>query len=179
MKISKKVLKKAKKIKLIASDVDGVLTDGRIIILNNGEEIKFWDVYDGFAFTLLKDFAKHMKTAWITGRVSPQVSGRAEEIGIHYLYQKCMDKISAISEILRKEDIKTDEVAFIGDDLVDLPVLLKCGFSCCPKNAPNDVKKSVDYVTTAESGRGVFREVVEVIFKSQGIWGKVLKKYRS
>lgn len=177
--MKKEIFNKAKKIKIIASDVDGVLTDGRIIILNSGEEIKFWDAYDRFAFTLLRVFAKNLKIAWITGRISPQVEARAKEVGVHYLYQKCMDKISAVNEILRKENIKIDEVAFIGDDLVDLPVLLKCGFSVCPKNAPEDVRKAADYITAASSGRGVFRAAVEIIFKSQGIWQKVLEKYRS
>jgi 3-deoxy-D-manno-octulosonate 8-phosphate phosphatase (KDO 8-P phosphatase) len=179
MKIKKEVLEKAKKIKLIATDVDGILTDGRIIILNSGEEIKFWDTYDRFAFTLLKVFAKDLKIAWITGRQSPQVEARAEEVGVHYLYQKCMDKISAINEILKKENLNLRQIAFVGDDLVDLPVLLRCGLSACPKNAPEDVRKSVDYVTEAKSGKGVFREFVEIIFKSQDLWKKVLKRYRS
>ncbi|MEW6555788.1 MAG: HAD hydrolase family protein [Elusimicrobiota bacterium] len=177
MKIKKAILNKAKKIKLIATDVDGVLTDGKIIILNNGEEIKFWDTYDRFAFTLLKKFAKNIKLAWITGRQTQQVENRAKEVGIHYLYQKCMDKISAINEILKKENLTIDEIAFIGDDLVDLSVILQSGFSACPENAPPEVKSRVDYVTNAESGKGVFREVVELIFQAQGIWGKVIKYY--
>jgi len=178
MKLKKEILDKAKKIKLLATDVDGVLTDGKIIILNSGEELKFWDVYDRFAFTLLRKFAKDIKIAWITGRISQQVENRAKEVGVHYLYQKCMDKISAINEILKKENITIDEVAFIGDDLVDLPVLLRCGFSCCPKNTPREVKEAVDYTTDAESGKGVFREIVEIIFRSQGLWKKILENYR-
>lgn len=177
MKLNKKILSKAGKIKLIATDVDGVLTDGRIVILNSGEEVKFWDVYDRFAFTLLRNFAPDIKLAWITGRASPQVAARAKEVGVGYLYQKCMDKMTAVGEILKKESLSIGEVAFIGDDLVDVPVLSKCGFSACPKNSPEDVKKAVDYITEACGGRGVFREVVEIIFKSQGLWGKVLKKY--
>ncbi|HAM39074.1 MAG TPA: hypothetical protein DCP53_06760 [Elusimicrobia bacterium] len=179
MKINKKIYTKAKKIKLIASDIDGVLTDGKIIILENGEELKYWDVYDRFAYTLLRNYAKDIKLAWITGRNSKQVVARAKEVGIHYLYQGCMNKISAINEILQKEKFKIDEVAFIGDDLVDLSVLLRCGFSACPKNATIEVRKSVDYVTGVTSGQGVLREVVEIIFKSKGIWRNVLKQYRS
>ncbi|MFA5779828.1 MAG: HAD hydrolase family protein [Elusimicrobiota bacterium] len=178
MKQKKEILDKAKKIKLIAADVDGVLTDGKIVILNSGEELKFWDVYDRFAFTLLRKYAPHIKIAWITGRSSPQVAARANEVGVNYLYQKCMDKISAVNEILKKENLTIDEVAFIGDDFVDLPVLLRCGFSACPKNAPLEVKEAVDCITDAESGKGVFREIVEIIFKSQGLWKKVLENYR-
>jgi len=178
MKLKKEITDKAKKIKLLATDVDGVLTDGKIVILNSGEELKFWDAYDRFAFTLLRKFATGIKIAWITGRASPQVDARAKEVGVHYLYQKCMDKISAVNEILKKENLSVNEVAFIGDDLVDLPVLLRCGFSACPKNAPADVKEAVDYITDTESGKGVFREVVEIIFKSQGLWKKVLENYR-
>ncbi|HAX62064.1 MAG TPA: 3-deoxy-D-manno-octulosonate 8-phosphate phosphatase [Elusimicrobia bacterium] len=176
--MKKEILEKAKKIKLLATDVDGVLTDGKIVILNSGEELKFWDAYDRFAFTLLRNYAPGMKIAWITGRASPQVSARAKEVGVHHLYQKCMDKISAVNEILKKENITIDEVAFIGDDLVDLPVLIRCGISFCPKNAPADVKEAVDYITDAESGKGVFREIVEIIFKSQGLWKKVLENYQ-
>ncbi len=177
MKLKKEILNKAKKIKLLATDVDGVLTDGKIVILNSGEELKFWDAYDRFAFTLLRNYAPHIKIAWITGRASPQVASRANEVGVNYLYQKCMDKITAVTEILKKENLSVNEVAFIGDDLVDLPVLLRCGFSACPKNAPADVKEAVDYITDTESGKGVFREIVEIIFKSQGLWKKVLENY--
>ncbi|MFH0948239.1 MAG: HAD hydrolase family protein [Elusimicrobiota bacterium] len=176
--MKKEILDKAKKIKLIATDVDGVLTDGKIVILNSGEELKFWDVYDRFAFTLIRNYAPNVKIAWITGRTSPQVAIRAKEVGVHYLYQKCMDKITAVNEILKKENLSINEIAFIGDDLVDLPVLIRCGFSCCPKNAKKEVKESVDYITDVESGKGVFREVVEIIFRSQGLWEKVLQNYR-
>ncbi len=178
MKLKKEILDKAKKIKLIATDVDGVLTDGKIVILNSGEELKFWDAYDRFAFTLLRNYAPGMKIAWITGRASPQVAARAKEVGVNYLYQKCMGKIAAVTEILKKENLSVNEIAFIGDDLVDLPVLLRCGFSACPKNAPKEVKEAVNYITDAESGKGVFREIVEIIFKSQGLWKKVLENYR-
>ena len=178
MKLKKEILNKAKKIKLLATDVDGVLTDGKIVILNSGEELKFWDAYDRFAFTLLRNYASHIKVAWITGRASPQVAARAKEVGVHYLYQKCMGKTAAVTEISKKENLSVNEIAFIGDDLVDLPVLSRCGFSACPKNAPADVKEAVDYVTDKESGKGVFREIVEIIFKSQGLWKKVLENYR-
>ena len=171
--------RKAKKIKLIATDIDGVLTDGKIVILNSGEEIKSWDVRDRFAFTLLRNFAPGLRIAWITGRKSRQVADRAGEVGVHYLYQRCMDKVSAMEEIASKENISVDEAAYIGDDLLDLPVLLRCGFSACPADAAREVRDAVDYVAPAESGRGVFREVVEIILKSQGIWKNVLKKYRS
>ncbi len=170
--------RKAKRIKLIATDVDGVLTDGKIIILNSGEEIKSWDVTDRFAFTLLRNFAPGIKLAWITGRKSQQVADRAGEIGVRYLYQRCMDKVSAMEEIADKEKISVDEMAYIGDDLLDLPVLLRCGLSACPANSAEEVRIAADYVASAESGRGVFREVVEIILKSQGIWKNVLKKYR-
>lgn len=176
--MKKEILDKAKKIKLIATDVDGVLTDGKIVILNSGEELKFWDVYDRFAFTLLRNYAPHIKIAWITGRTSPQVAARAKEVGVNYLYQKCMGKTAAVDEILKKENLSVNEIAFIGDDLVDLPVLIRCGISFCPKNAPREVRDAVDYITDAESGKGVFREVVEIIFKSKGLWKKVLENYR-
>jgi 3-deoxy-D-manno-octulosonate 8-phosphate phosphatase (KDO 8-P phosphatase) len=176
--LKKNILNKAKKIKLIATDIDGVLTNGKITILNSGEEIKEWSVYDGFACTLLNNFAKHIKIAWISGRKSRQVTKRAKEIGVHHIYQKCINKFSIISDIAKKENIKMENIAFIGDDLIDLPVLLKCGFSACPKNVSKELQTNVDYVTVATSGQGVFREVVEIILKSQGLWEKVLKQYK-
>ncbi|OQA91535.1 MAG: 3-deoxy-D-manno-octulosonate 8-phosphate phosphatase KdsC [Elusimicrobia bacterium ADurb.Bin231] len=179
MKNLKKAAQKAKKIKLIATDIDGVLTDGKIIILESGEEIKEWDTCDRLAFTILRNHGKHLKIAWITGRKSKQVAARAREVGVHYLYQRCMNKLVAVKEIMNKENIKLDEVAFIGDDLLDLPVLSRCGFAVCPSNAVSEVKEAVDYIAKAAGGRGVFREVVELIFKSQGLWKTVIQHYSS
>ncbi|AKL97459.1 KdsC family phosphatase [Endomicrobium proavitum] len=179
MKISAKILKKAKKIKLLASDVDGVLTGGEIIILNNGEEVKIWNVKDGLGFSdLLRQVFPRIKTAWITGRKSEQVKNRAENLKIDYLVQGSSDKISALNAILSETGYDASQTAYIGDDIVDIPVLKKVGFSICPKDASCDVKKYVDYVSAFDGGEGVAREAVEIILKAKNEWKKVLEKYK-
>ena len=179
MKNKIQIANKAKNIKLIATDVDGVLTDGSIIILDSGEEVKVWDVYDRLAFTLIRNYGNGLKLAWITGRQSRQVATRAAEVGVHYLYQKCSDKLIALNEIMKKEGISSEEVAYIGDDLLDMPPILCCGFSACPAGAVAEVKETVDYVTERPGGRGAFRELVEIILKAKGLWDEVLKHYCS
>lgn len=164
-----------KKIKLIGMDVDGVLTAGEIILFDNGEEIKMWNVWDRMGFTLGRKGG--LRYAWITGRESSQVAARAREIKIDALYQRCMEKYEAFSKVMQRFGLSTDECAFIGDDIVDLPVLRRVGFSVCPRDARPELKDAVDHVAKAEGGRGVLREVVEMVLKAQGKWELVLKQY--
>lgn len=178
-KVSKsKLAKLAKKIKLIALDVDGVLTTGEIIVFDStGEEIKLWDVKDRFAFYLVKRAEAGIKFAWITGRSTAQVEKRSKEIGIDFLYQDCMRKKDALNEILGKTGIKPDEVLFIGDDLMDVPVLKYVGLAICPKNAPKEIKDVVDYISPISSGKGLMREAAELVLKSQNLWRKSTDEY--
>jgi len=179
MKIGQRVLKKAKKIKLLASDVDGVLTRGEIIILNSGEEVKLWNVKDGFGYAdLLRGIFPRIKTAWITGRESSQVKNRAEGLKIDYLVQSCSDKTKALNAILAETGLDISETAYIGDDLADISVLKKAGFSVCPKDACDEVKKYVDYVSSFDGGDGVAREAIEIILRAKNEWKKVLEKYK-
>lgn len=172
------ILKKAKKIKLIALDIDGVLTEGKLIILNSGEEIKIWNVKDRFAHTLLNKSGLNIKLAWITARQSDQVAIRASELKIDYVYQKYIDKLKAINDIISKEQFKYENIAYIGDDWLDIPALCNCGLSVCPKDAHEEVKKIVDYISKFNGGKGVFREVVEIILKSHNLYDKILKTYK-
>jgi len=176
MKIKKEIIERAKKIKVIATDIDGVLTRGELIVLESGEEIKIWDIKDRFAYTLIRRFAPDIKLAWITGRKSNQVEIRAKELKIEYLYQKCSDKIASFNEIL-KDGFKNTEIAYIGDDWLDIPLLKRAGLSICPKNAPEEIKKFVHYVSKYEGGCGVFREIVEIILKARGIYEKAFSFY--
>ncbi|MCL2507519.1 MAG: HAD hydrolase family protein [Endomicrobia bacterium] len=171
-------LKKALKIKLIACDVDGVLTGGEIIFLNNGEEIKIWNVKDGLGYHELKGTFPRIKTAWITGRESDQVRLRAEKMGIDYLVQNCMLKKNAFESIMEETGLSASEIAYIGDDIIDIPVLKLAGFSACPNDANPEVKKHVDYVSGLNGGSGVVREVIEIIMKACGEWKRVLEKYK-
>lgn len=177
MKIKRDIIEKAEKIKLLASDIDGVLTRGELIILNNCEEIKVWNVKDGTGYNELFKTQPRIKTAWITGRQSLQVEERAKDMSIDYLIQGCINKKSALKKILEKNGSNTSEVAYIGDDIVDISVLKTVGLSVCPMNACEEVKKHVDYVSVFNGGEGVVREVIELIMKAKGEWEKALSSY--
>jgi len=167
----------AKEIKLIASDIDGVLTAGEIIILHSGEEIKIWDVRDRYAFSAAKKADSGIKFAWITGRKSKQVQLRAKEIGIDFLYQECMNKKEALIEICSKLKILPTNVLYIGDDIVDLPALRFAGIAVAPADAFAEVKKQADIVTKKAGGKGVLREVVDIVLRAQGLWHKANAEY--
>jgi 3-deoxy-D-manno-octulosonate 8-phosphate phosphatase (KDO 8-P phosphatase) len=175
--MAKNVNSKAEKIKLIAMDVDGVLTGGEIIVLSSGEEVKIWSVKDGFAFHYAKRNNTGLKFAWITGRNSKQVSDRAKESKIDFLYQGCMSKLIAVNEIARKMNISLNQIAYIGDDLVDIPVLKRAGLSFCPADAPLEVKKAAYVISKTKGGKGILKEVVDIVLKSQGLWNKAVGEY--
>jgi 3-deoxy-D-manno-octulosonate 8-phosphate phosphatase (KDO 8-P phosphatase) len=177
MTILPEIEARAKKIKLIAMDVDGVLTGGEIIFVNSSEEIKIWNVRDGMAFHLAHRTGAGIKFAWITGRSSKQVEERAAEMGIHVLQQNCMKKKEALEDILRKFNIQPDETAYLGDDLVDVPVFRTVGLSVCPSDACEEVKKEAHYMSGLAGGKGVLREVVEIVLKSRGLWGRATEGY--
>lgn len=170
---------KAKKIRLFAMDVDGVLTEGSIILLESGEEIKFWNVRDRIAFFMLKKFDGLFRVAWITGRKSRQVADRAKEVGVVRLHQRCEDKGAAFESTLAALKLKKEESLFIGDDLVDLPALRRAGIAVCPADAHPAVKKVCHWVTRAPGGRGVLREVVDFVIESQGRMPSLLQMYEN
>jgi 3-deoxy-D-manno-octulosonate 8-phosphate phosphatase (KDO 8-P phosphatase) len=174
--INNKIIKKVKNIKFFACDVDGVLTHGEIIILESNEEIKIWNVKDGFGYRELLKTMPKIKTAWITAGKSNQVKKRADDIGIDYVFQNCTNKIEAINKIAKKEKLNLSEIAYIGDDIVDISVLSVVGFSVCPLDASEDVKNIVDYISKFNGGYGVVREIIEIIMKINGMW--VINKYK-
>ncbi|HBU68848.1 MAG TPA: hypothetical protein DEE98_00515 [Elusimicrobia bacterium] len=178
MKYPAGIAKKAGKIKLIAMDVDGVMTGGEIIVFDSGEELKIWNVKDRLGFHLVRLSGAPIKFAWITGRVSKQVSDRAREIGIEKLYQGCSNKREALKETMEEFGVKSEETVFIGDDLIDIPALREAGFAISPSDAPAEVRKEADYITKSIGGRGVIREVIEIVLKSQGLWAKAVSKYQ-
>ncbi|GHT03961.1 hypothetical protein AGMMS5026_09240 [Endomicrobiia bacterium] len=116
----------------MACDIDGVLTRGEIILLNSGEEIKIWNVRDGMGYNELLKMSPEIKTAWITGRRSFQVEKYAKDMSIDYLVQNCTSKVVALERILKENGFKTSEAAYIGDDIIDIPVLRVAGLSVCP-----------------------------------------------
>lgn len=157
-------------------DVDGVLTAGDIIVLESGEEVKLWNVKDRLAFFVGR--AQGLKFVWITARDSKQVKARAKDVQVDALYAGCRDKKSALADLCRRFKVSPREVAYLGDDLIDLPVLRRVGLAVCPSDAQADVKRAVHYVSPLPGGRGVLRDVVDRILKAQGKWSRVLASYR-
>ncbi len=163
-----------RKIKVLIMDVDGVLTDGRIIMDGNGVETKFFDVQDGFGVVFAKKCG--IKTAIITARPSPVVQWRAKDLGIDKVYM-VYPKISAYETLKEEWGVSDEEICFIGDDLADLVVLKKVGFAVAVKNAVIEVKQVADYITERHGGDGAVRELVELILKAQGKWGPELYEH--
>jgi len=168
----------AKKIKLIGSlilDVDGVLTDGRIIIDDMGNEAKHFNVRDGHGLKLL--MRAGIDIILITGRTSQVVEHRARELGITDVYQGAKNKVEILEEIFRKKHISGESVAYIGDDIVDVPVFKKVGFSVAVADASEHAKKSADYITKSNGGKGAVREICEMILMVQDKWDDLVQRY--
>ncbi len=163
------------KIDLLVLDVDGVLTDGRIILTPDGDEIKAFNVRDGSAMKYWKRLGK--KLAVISGRGSPAVSRRAKELDVDAVRLNAKTKLPAYEQILVELGVSEDRTAVVGDDLTDLPLLGRCGFSVAVADAAEEVKSRVDYVTRLPGGAGAVREVVEMMLKGAGLWEAILERY--
>jgi 3-deoxy-D-manno-octulosonate 8-phosphate phosphatase (KDO 8-P phosphatase) len=164
-----------KKIRLVILDVDGVLTDGRIIYNNLGYDYKFYDVRDGFGVTLLH--RSGIDLAIISAKASRTIKRRARDMHIKKLYLNASDKLAAFEKVLKDFTVQPEEICYIGDDLVDLPIIKRVGFAVAVKEAVEDIKKSSHYITQNSGGRGAVREVAELILKGQGKWEQVLSRY--
>ncbi len=167
----KSVLEKARLIKLILLDVDGVMTDGDITygtLSDDGEpvEIKSFDVHDGYG--IVQAIQKGINVGIITARNSKLVQLRAEELGIKDVYQGSFNKLGAYDDVRKKYGVEENETAYMGDDLFDMPVLEKVGLSAAPASARPEVKRKVDYITNAPGGKGAVREFIDLIFKAKG-----------
>ncbi|MBI5287297.1 MAG: HAD-IIIA family hydrolase [Deltaproteobacteria bacterium] len=174
-RLSKTLIEKIKAIKLLILDVDGVLTDGRIIYDDDGRQIKAFDVKDGHGIKLLMQGG--VDVGIITARESRVILHRAKDLGIDIVYQKAIDKVKAFQEIIDKRGLQPNEVAYVGDDIVDLSILRRVGFSAAVNDSVEDIRGSVDWVTTKQGGRGAVREICELILKVQGKWEKVTERY--
>ncbi|NQT22253.1 MAG: HAD hydrolase family protein [Candidatus Omnitrophica bacterium] len=169
------VIERAKKIKLLLLDVDGVLTDGRIIYGDYGDEIKNFDVNDGLGVMLVKRAG--LKCAIITAKSSRIVKKRAKLMGVDKVYGDYHYKIEALPDILRRFAVKEEEICFVGDDIIDIPILKRIGLAICVPNAMDDVKKIAHHTTEKMGGRGAVREVCELLLKVQGKWEEATKRY--
>jgi 3-deoxy-D-manno-octulosonate 8-phosphate phosphatase (KDO 8-P phosphatase) len=173
--MKKKLEEKLKKIQMLILDVDGVMTDGRIIIDDEGRQLKNFDVRDGHGLKIIQRYG--IKIAILTGRKSEVVNHRASELDIKDVYQGVLNKKEVFQKILFKHNLAASAVAFVGDDIIDIPVLRQVGFSAAVADAVDVVKKSVDYVTKHNGGHGAVREICEMILQSQGKWPEIAEKY--
>ena len=173
--LDERLVRKIKPINLLILDVDGVLTDGRIIIDDLGNETKNFDVRDGHGIRLLTGYG--IDVILLTGRSSKVVDHRAKDLGIKEVYQSAYNKIEVFEEILRKRNISSDNVAYVGDDIVDIPVFNRAGFSVAVADAAVYAKKAANYVTVKRGGRGAVREICEMILDVQGKWPEIASKY--
>lgn len=169
------LLKRLRKIRLLALDVDGVLTDGRLYFQSDGIEIKAFHTLDGLGLQLLQRAGLHV--AFITGRESPMVSQRANHLGIRHVFQNCQDKLSTLRELCRSEAIGLDQVAYCGDDLPDLAVIQRVGVSFTVPGAPSYIRARADLVTERDGGYGAAREICDMLLLAQGHRDALLDTY--
>ena len=173
--VSQELASRIRAVKLVVFDVDGVLTDGRIIFSNSGEETKLFDVKDGHGIKLL--MRSGIDVAIITARESDVVRRRARDLGITHVFQGMKDKKMALEELVKASGVAPDAMAYMGDDIIDLPVLKRVAFSAAVADAVSEVIERVDFVAKRPGGRGAARELAELILKVQGKWDEVLKAY--
>ena len=169
------ILKKAAKIKLLIFDIDGVLTDGRIYLSEHEEIFKAFHVHDGVGIKMIQKAG--IETAIITGSQSRIVRLRAKYLGIHHVHQVIEDKIPAYENLISVLNMKNEEVAYLGDDLPDLPLMRRAGLSIASANATSFVRDHANWTTKAEGGAGAAREVCDLILCAKGLLDKIHQRY--
>ena len=168
---------KLSRIKLLLLDVDGILTDGQIIYSDSGEQIKSFNSRDGLGLRLLMD--SNIQVGIVTGRKSKALVHRCENLGIDLVFDGIKDKALALNKIIKQTGIQAQNIAFSGDDLIDLPAMTRVGFSFSVPDAPKEVKSHAQMITYARGGQGAVREICETILKAQGMWDQIISKYLS
>lgn len=163
------------KIKLLILDVDGVMTDGRIIFDSNGVESKFFNVKDGHGIKMVQRAG--IEVGIISGRESVVVANRAHELGIARIYQKSLDKLTPYQDILDQTGLADSQVAFMGDDIIDIPVMRRVGFAAAPADAVEEVLPHAHFVARNRGGWGAVRELCDLLLKAQGAWDAVTTRY--
>jgi 3-deoxy-D-manno-octulosonate 8-phosphate phosphatase (KDO 8-P phosphatase) len=169
------LVERARRVRMLILDVDGVLTDGGITVHADGAETKTFHVRDGHGVKLLQRAG--VEVAILSGRRSAPTDRRAAELGIALVEQGATDKVAAFERILAARDLAPDEVAFLGDDLVDLPVLRRVGLAMAVADGVDDLAPFMHYITRAAGGRGAVREVAELLLKAQGRWTETVRRY--
>lgn len=175
MNATTSIEERARAVRMIVFDVDGVLTDGSLFFGDQGEEYKAFNSRDGHGIKMLR--ASGVETGIITGRTSQVVLHRARNLGIVQIFQGAEDKLDAFRKLLEAARLAPFQIAYMGDDLVDLPVINRCGLAITVPDAPEEVKARCQVVTTAGAGRGAAREACELIMRAQGTWAAQLALY--
>ena len=168
-------MQRAEKIKLVLFDVDGVLTDGKLLLQADGSESKQFDIKDGTGIVLAQRAG--LKVGFLSARVSPPTQHRAAQLGVTLVHQGVSSKIETYEHIVDKLVLEDEEVAYMGDDIVDLPVLSRVGLAAAPADAAPDVRARVHWVSQAPGGCGAARELIELILRAQRAWESVLLEY--
>ncbi len=162
-------------VKLLVMDIDGVLTDGGVIIHPDGSESKSFNVLDGHGIRMWHRAG--LKTAVMSGRTAAATKHRAKQLRVTYVFQGCTEKVPAFEKLLKKSGVSADQVAYIGDDVLDLPVMRRAGFAVAVGNAVDEVKQHANYVTGRCGGCGAVRETIEYILKKTGRWTELMERY--
>lgn len=169
-------MKDITKIKVIAMDCDGTLTDGKMVFLGN-EQMKFFNAHDGLGITIAKKCG--LIIIWVTGSSTPAINARANMLGVHKILDGCANKSIAMDKICEDYNVSLDEICFIGDDLNDTPALKKVGFAAVTINGVDEAKSMADYVTKKHGGEGAVREVIEYVLKAQNKWEDVVNNFEN
>ena len=164
-------------IQMLVLDVDGVLTDGTIILNADGSESKFFSSLDGHGIRMWQRVG--LKVVLLSGRLSEPARRRAKQLEIEYVFEDCHDKLPVLEKFLEQINLSPEAVAYIGDDLMDIPVMRYVGFGIAVANAVDEVKHYADFVTTHPGGGGAVREAIEYILKQSGKWPELMKRYIS
>jgi len=173
--LGEELLARARPIKLLLFDVDGVLTDGRLYIDNRGEEYKAFNSRDGHGLKMLQ--RNGVEVGIITGRTSEIVAHRTRELGIRHVRQGCADKLPVYEQMVRELDLRHDQVGFVGDDVVDLPIMLRVGLAICPQDGNFLVRRHSHWVTPSVGGRGCARDVCELLMLANGSYANEMQRY--
>lgn len=171
----REIERRAARIRLLLMDCDGVLTDGRITLIGDGDEEKSFHTRDGHGLVLLHRAG--LRSGIISGRTSTLVERRARELGMAFVKQGTWDKIKEFEEVLREAEVDESEVAFIGDDVTDIPLMQRSEFAVAVSDAVEETRRAAHYVTTLAGGSGAVREVCELILKAQGHWEDLMQRY--
>ena len=173
--VEPKVLSLAAKVKLLLFDVDGVLTDGRLVIGDDGLEFKAFNSRDGHGIKMLQRHG--VSVGIITGRTSEVVKHRVKDLQIKHVYQGCKEKLPVYQKLIKKLKLKPEETAFVGDDVVDLPIMLQVGLAACPQDGHFLIKRHSHWVTPSDGGRGCARDVCELLMLAQGTFTSEMQRY--